>query len=60
MGACVMQAYHEQGRYDPVDHDAERDLDPESSLAKRVMQCFVADLAEDGIHHNQQPDCCLG
>lgn len=49
---------HEERRDNPVHEDAEGQLFPEGLLAEDVMECLVADVAENGIHHDQQADCC--
>ncbi len=47
------EIYHQKGSNKPVHHDAERNLDPDLASAEDVMETFVFDLAQDGIHHDQ-------
>lgn len=49
--------YHEERCDDPVEDDAEEDLHPEGLLPQNPVQRFVPHITQDGIHHDQQPDC---
>jgi hypothetical protein len=49
--------YHEEGRDDPVDENAERNLDPDLPILKYLVQRFVSHFTENGIHHDQQSNC---
>lgn len=46
--------YHDERRDDPVQDDAEEDLDPDFAFAEDVVEGFELDFAEDGVHHDEQ------
>jgi len=48
--------YHEEGCHNPVHHDAEADLYPQSTVLEKMMQALIACLAKDGVHHDEQFD----
>lgn len=55
-GEGRLAAYHEQRSDDPVQDDAEEDLDPNFAFAENVVEGFELDFAEDGVHHYEQAD----
>ena len=46
--------YHKERSDDPVEKDAEEDLDPNFTFAKDVVEGFELDFAKDGVHHHEQ------
>ncbi|KAK1073171.1 hypothetical protein LTR48_009364, partial [Friedmanniomyces endolithicus] len=48
------ESRHEERRDDPVDDEGDSDLDPEFLGAEQEVQGFVADFAEDGVHHYEE------
>lgn len=42
------------GSNDPVYNDAEANLLPEIPLGQELVQRLVLNLAQDGVHHDQQ------
>lgn len=51
-----MHTYHEKRRNDPINHNTKPNLDPERLLPKRPMQSLIPNLAQNRVHHHQQPD----
>lgn len=45
--------YHDERGDDPVQDDAEEDLDPDFAFAEDVVEGFELDFAEDGVHHDE-------
>jgi hypothetical protein len=50
-------AYHDKWCDDPVDDNAEPQLNPHLSRLEHFMQLLVLHLAENRVHHNQQANC---
>lgn len=46
--------YHEKGRNDPVNDNAEEYLPPDIPLRKDLMKTLVPHLAKDGVHHDEK------
>jgi len=46
--------YHKKRSNDPIEHNAEANLNPELARPERAMQRFVLHLAENGIHHDKK------
>lgn len=51
-----MHTYHEKRRNDPINHDTKPNLNPERLLPKRPMQSLIPNLAQNRVHHHQQPN----
>lgn len=47
-------AYHQKRCNDPIQEDAERNLNPDISVAKHTIKHFKLHFAEYRVHHNQQ------
>nr|GFD55051.1 hypothetical protein [Tanacetum cinerariifolium] len=47
------QSDHEQRRDNPVEDERDADLYPEIFVRKQQVQRFVADFAQDGVHHDK-------
>lgn len=47
---------HKQGGNNPINYDTERQLDPDFTVRKDVVQCLVFDFAQDRIHHDEEAD----
>lgn len=52
----IPETDHDEWRNNPIDHNAKQHLYPQFLRPKYMVEHFVADLAENWIHHNQQPD----
>ena len=50
----TLGAYHEKRGNDPINNNAERNLNPYLTGFKDLMQALKAHFAENGIHHNKQ------
>jgi hypothetical protein len=50
--------YHHKRSGDPIDNDAEAQLYPDLTMRKDPVQRLVLDLAEYGIHHDQEAHSC--
>jgi hypothetical protein len=46
------ECYHEERCDDPVEHKRDCNLDPEFAFLEEKVQSFVADFAEDRVHHD--------
>jgi hypothetical protein len=51
VGEREEEGYHEERSDDPVYDYAEENLFPDFLFAEDVVESFVADFTEDGIHH---------
>ena len=51
-GAANDVTYHQKRRDDPIQKDAERDLNPDISVAKDTVKRFILHFAEYRVHHN--------
>lgn len=48
------KTYHEQRRHNPIQNNAEADLDPYLAMCKNKVQCLIFYLAQNRIHHDQE------
>ena len=48
------RTYHQKWSHHPVHKYTEGNLLPHASLRKDLVQRFIANLAEDRIHHDQE------
>ena len=51
---------HEEGGEDPVKEEGDEEVGPEGTGAEEKVQSFVANFAEDGVHHDEEADCWRG
>ena len=52
------RTHHDEWGNEPIDDNAEADLDPQGAMAECQMERFEFHLAEDWIHHHQQTNGC--
>ena len=51
--------YHEKWCDYPVDKNTEYQLLPHALVADNVVKGLVLHIAQDGIHHDEQPNGCF-
>lgn len=50
------KSYHQERSNNPIDNDAESNLDPDTTLSEDMVQRFVPYFAKNRIHHDQETD----
>lgn len=50
-------SYHQERSNNPIDEDAETNLDPDPTLSEDMVQRFVSYFAKNRVHHDQETDC---
>lgn len=49
--------YHEERRNEPIQDKTKGCLFPQLGLSEYNVESLVADVAKDGVHHDQEADC---